>query len=83
MLLIMHPSQKFERSPFWNGLSCGIEMYGVDVTVNGMTSILNSIKSANWFRSYRDTHMDRENGDVISLNLHLRKVGHNRVNTYT
>jgi hypothetical protein len=38
-----------------------------------MTSILNFIKSTNWFRSYwggggsRDRHTDRLNGDLISL----------------
>jgi len=39
-----NPPQKFERPPFWNGCSYGIKNYGVEVTFNGMTSLLNFIK---------------------------------------
>jgi hypothetical protein len=37
-------SQKFERPPFWNGWSYGIEIYDVEVTLNGMMSLLNLMK---------------------------------------
>jgi hypothetical protein len=36
--------QKFERLPFWNVWRYGIKKYGVKVTFNGMTSLLNFIK---------------------------------------
>jgi hypothetical protein len=38
------------------------------VSFNGMTSVLNFIKSENQFRSYwARTHTDRQIGDLISL----------------
>jgi uncharacterized Zn-finger protein len=42
--------QKFERPPFWNGWSYGIKKYGVEVTFNGMTSILNFIRMYHLFQ---------------------------------
>jgi hypothetical protein len=39
-----HPPQTFERPSFWYRLSYGVRTYGVEVTFNGMTSILNFIK---------------------------------------
>jgi hypothetical protein len=48
---VLHPSQKFEPPPSWNGLSCRITNYGVEVTLNGMTFVLNFIKSTNTFNS--------------------------------
>jgi hypothetical protein len=44
LVQVLHPSQKFERPPFWNGYRYGIKKYGVEVTFNGMTSLLNFIK---------------------------------------
>jgi hypothetical protein len=41
---VLHPPQKFERPPFWNGVRNGINKYGVEVTFVGMTSLLNFIK---------------------------------------
>jgi len=41
---VLHPPQKFERPPFWNGWSYGIKNYGVEVTFNDMTSLLNFMK---------------------------------------
>jgi hypothetical protein len=40
----VHPPEKFERTPFWTGCSYVIKNYGVEVTFNGMTSLLNFIK---------------------------------------
>jgi hypothetical protein len=39
----LHSPQKFERPPFWSGYSYGIKNYGIEVTINGMTSLLNFI----------------------------------------
>jgi hypothetical protein len=36
--------QKFERLPFWNGCSYSIKNYGVEVSFNSITSLLNLIK---------------------------------------
>jgi hypothetical protein len=63
LMQVLHPPQKFERPPFWNSWRYGIKKYGVEVTFNGMTSILNFIKSTNWFKSYLGGHTD----DFISL----------------
>jgi hypothetical protein len=40
----------FECPPFWNSWSYGIKDYGVEVSFNGIT-LLNFIKSTNWFKS--------------------------------
>jgi hypothetical protein len=42
--IYQNPPHKFERPPFWNGCSYGIKNYG-EVTFNGMTSLLNFIKT--------------------------------------
>jgi hypothetical protein len=44
LVQVLHPPQKFERPPFCNAWRYGIDKYGVDVTFNGMTSLLNFIK---------------------------------------
>jgi hypothetical protein len=44
LVQVLHPPQKFERPPFWNGWRYGIRKYGAEVTFNGMTSVLNFIK---------------------------------------
>jgi hypothetical protein len=41
---VLHPPQKFESPPFWNGWIHGITNYGVEVTFNDMTSLPNFIK---------------------------------------
>jgi hypothetical protein len=37
LVQVLHPPQKFERPPFWNGWRYGIKKYGVEVSFNGMT----------------------------------------------
>jgi hypothetical protein len=49
---VLHSTQKFERPPFRNGCSYSIKNYGVEAISNGMTFLLNFIKSSNWFRSW-------------------------------
>jgi hypothetical protein len=44
LMQVLHPPQKFERPPFWNGWRYGIKKYGIEVSFNGMTSLLNFIK---------------------------------------
>jgi hypothetical protein len=44
LVQILHSLQKFECLPFWNFLSYGIKIYGVEVIFNGMTSLQNFIK---------------------------------------
>jgi hypothetical protein len=44
LVQLLHPSQKFERPPFWNGCSYCIKNYGVEVAFYGTTSLLNFIK---------------------------------------
>jgi hypothetical protein len=44
LVQVLHPPQTFERPPFWNGWRYGIKKYSVEVTFNGMTSLLNYIK---------------------------------------
>jgi hypothetical protein len=51
MVQVFHPPQEYDRPPFWDGCSYGIKNYGVEVTFNGMASILNFIKSTIWFES--------------------------------
>jgi hypothetical protein len=41
---VLHPSKKFERPPFWNGLSCVIKTYGLEVTFTGVTFLQNIMK---------------------------------------
>jgi hypothetical protein len=44
LVQVLHPPQKFERPPFWNGWKYRIKKYGFEVTFNDMTSLLNFIK---------------------------------------
>jgi hypothetical protein len=44
MLQVFHPPQKSECPPFWYGSITRIKNYGVEVTFNGMTSLLNFVK---------------------------------------
>jgi hypothetical protein len=43
--------QNFDRPPFWNGCSYSMKDYGIEVTFNGMSSLLNFRKSTSWFRT--------------------------------
>jgi hypothetical protein len=54
---ILHPPQKFEYPPLWNDLMYGIEKYGVEIIIDGMTSLLNSININKLVqKSLRETH---------------------------
>jgi hypothetical protein len=44
LVQVLHPPQKFESPPFWNGWSYGIKKHGIEVTFNGVTSLLNFMK---------------------------------------
>jgi hypothetical protein len=44
MVQVLHPLQKSELPPSWNGLRYVIKKYGIEANFNGMTSILNFIK---------------------------------------
>jgi hypothetical protein len=70
MVQVLHPPQKFERPPFWNGWRYGIMKYGIEVTLNCMTSLLNFIKIYQLVQkllggTHRQT--DGQTGDLISL----------------
>jgi hypothetical protein len=43
LVQVLRPPQKSERPPFLSGCSYGIKNYGIEVTFNGMISLLNSI----------------------------------------
>jgi hypothetical protein len=76
MVQVLHPPQKFERPPFWNGWNYGINKYGIEVTFNGMTSLLNLIKIYKLVQKlWRETHRqtDRQTGDPISLTFLLEE----------
>jgi hypothetical protein len=71
LVQVLHPPQKFERPPFLNGWSYGIRKYGVEVTFNSMTSLLNFIKIYQLVQKLLGEHIDRQTdgqtGDLISL----------------
>jgi hypothetical protein len=73
LVQVLHLPQKSERSPFWNGCSYGIENDGIKVSFNGMTSLLNFIKSTNWFKSLWGRQTHRQEDDLISLHFSFRK----------
>jgi hypothetical protein len=64
---VLHPLQKFECPPFWNGGSYGIKKYGVEVTFNGMTSPLNFIKTYQFIQKLIWGKTHRQDGDIINL----------------
>jgi hypothetical protein len=79
---VLHPPQKFELPPFWNGRWYGIKKYGFEVTFNGMTYLLNFIKIYQLVQKFlgrtdrqtdgqtdrqTDGQTDRQTGDIISL----------------
>jgi hypothetical protein len=62
------------KSAIWNGWRYWIKKYGVDVTFNDMTSLLNFIKIYQLIQSYyggtdrrTDGQTDRQTGDLINL----------------
>jgi hypothetical protein len=69
LVQVLHPPQKFERPPFWNGWRYEIKKYGVKVTFNGVTSLLNFIKVYQLVEKLLgvDTQTDRQSGYLISL----------------
>jgi hypothetical protein len=73
LVQVLHPSQKFVRLPFWNGWRYGINKYGVKVTFNGMTSLLNFIKIYQLVQKLLGGHIDRQSGDLISLTFLFRE----------
>jgi hypothetical protein len=61
LVQVLHPPQKCERPPFWNGWMYGINKYGAEVTFNGMTSRLNFIKIYQLVQKLLGgTHTDRQ-----------------------
>jgi hypothetical protein len=57
---ILHPPQKFKHPPFWNSWSYGTKKYGVEVTFNGMTSLLNFIKIYQLVQTLLGGHTHRQ-----------------------
>jgi hypothetical protein len=73
---ILHPPQKFERPPFWNGCSYGINNYDVEVSFNGMTPLLNSIKICQLLQKLMgDRHTDKMVMSLAYIFPLGRKVG--------
>jgi hypothetical protein len=68
-----HSPQKFEHLPFLNGCSYGIKKYGVKVTFNGMTSLLNFISIYQLVQKLMGGQTHRQDGDLISLHFSFRK----------
>jgi hypothetical protein len=54
---VLYLPQKLERPPLWNVWTYWIKEYDVRITFDGMTSLLNVIKSTNWFKNYYSGHM--------------------------
>jgi hypothetical protein len=73
LMQVLHPPQKFERPPFCNGWRYGVKRYGIEVTFNGMTSLLNFINIYHLVQklleedTQTDGRTDRQTGDLISL----------------
>jgi hypothetical protein len=74
---VSHPSQKFERLPFWN--SYGIKHFGCGVTFNGVTFLLIFIKnlpSDSELIGGTETHTDKshtQGGYFMSLRFSFGK----------
>jgi hypothetical protein len=49
---VLHPPQKFEPLPYYTCLIYGIKNCGIEVPVDGITCVLNFVKSTNCFKSY-------------------------------
>jgi hypothetical protein len=86
LVQVLHPPQKFERPPFWNGWRYGIRKYSVEVTFNDMTSLLNFTKIYQLVQKllgggHRQT--DRQTGDLISLTFLCKESRLKNVNLVT
>jgi hypothetical protein len=71
---VLHPPQKLEHPPFLNGSIYRIKNYGVEVTFNGITSVLNFIQIyqlAQKLIGERETH--RQDDDLLSLHFSFGK----------
>jgi hypothetical protein len=68
---VLLPPEKFEHPPFWNGCSYGIKNYGIKVTFNGMTSLLNFIKIYQLVQKLMGGQTRSKDGDLISLHFFL------------
>jgi hypothetical protein len=78
LVQVLHPPQKFERPPFWNGWRYGNKKYGVKVTFNGMISLLNLIKIYQLVQKLlggTDIQTDRQTGYLTSLTFLFQESG--------
>jgi hypothetical protein len=73
LVQVLHPPQEFETPPFWNSSNYWIKKHNFEATFNDMTSLLNFIKSSNWFKTYYGGH--RHSGDAISLAFLFKESG--------
>jgi hypothetical protein len=64
LVQVLHTPQKFERPPFWNDWRYGIKNYGVEVTFNCMTQLVQKLLGGD---TQTNRHTDRQTGDLISL----------------
>jgi hypothetical protein len=76
----LHPSQKFERPPFRNGWSYGIKIYGVEVTFNDMTFLLNFVRIYQFIQKLMVGELHREDGDLISVHFYFSKESRLKIN---
>jgi hypothetical protein len=60
-------------STFFNGGSYGTKIYGIEVTFNGMTSLLSFIKIYYLMQKLIRGQTRRQGGDLISLHFFIRK----------
>jgi hypothetical protein len=87
LVQVLHPSQTFERPPFWNGWSYGIKKYSDKVTFNGMTSLLNFIKIYQLIQKllggHTDGQTDRQTDYLISFTFLFKESRLKNVKAYT
>jgi hypothetical protein len=80
-VLILHPSQKSERSPYWNRWSHEVKKYDVEVPSTARPPHYISLNALIVWKVFReDTHTDRRNSYLISFNLILREKGYKKRN---
>jgi hypothetical protein len=48
LVQVLHPPQKYVRSPFWNGCSYGIRNYGFHITFNGTAFLMILSNQTSW-----------------------------------
>jgi hypothetical protein len=75
LVQVLHPPQKFERPPYWYDCSYGIRNHGIEITYNGMTSLLSFIK-----RYQLVQKMMGVDTDLISLHFSFRKESRLKMN---